>query len=160
MGRVSPRGRDKSFKEFLDRQKCDERTRRLMTGFVEGFDAARTERISAQALLAADRAASEMSGDAQGRVNEGYSALVGFYEKEIRSRGGTLVKEALARRMRWKIGRGRNRRASRRRRGNVSGGSGSHHPAARRVESPRSAFRTVVAPEAKSGGRDAIRQRR
>ncbi len=104
MGRISSRGRDKSFKEFLDRQKCDERTRRLMTGFVEGFDAARTERISAHALLAAERAASEMSGDAQGRVNEGYSALVGFYEKEIRSRGGTLVKEALARRVRWKSG--------------------------------------------------------
>jgi len=104
MNRISPRGKDKSFKEFLDRQKCDERTRRLMTAFVEGFDAARTERISAHALLAAERSAEKMSGDAQARVNEGYSALVEFYEKEIRSRGGTLVKGALARRVRWKPG--------------------------------------------------------
>jgi monoamine oxidase len=104
MNRISPRGRDKSFKEFLDRQKCDERTRQLMTAFVEGFDAARTERISAHALLAAERSAEKMSGAAQARVNEGYSALIEFYEKEIRSRGGTLVKDALARRVRWKPG--------------------------------------------------------
>jgi len=45
-----------------------------------------------------------MSGDAQARVNQGYSALIGYYEKEIRSHGGTLVKDALARRVRWKTG--------------------------------------------------------
>lgn len=104
MNRISPRGRDRSFKEFLDGLKCDERTRKLMTAFVEGFDAARTERISAHGLLAAERAAEQMSGDAQARVNEGYSALVEYYEQEIRSRGGTLVKDALARRVRWKPG--------------------------------------------------------
>jgi monoamine oxidase len=104
MNRISTRGKDRSFKEFLDRQKCDERTRKLMTAFVEGFDAARTERISAHGLLAAERASEQMSGDAQARVNEGYSALVQYYEKEIRSRGGTLVKNALARRVRWKPG--------------------------------------------------------
>lgn len=103
MNQISPRGKDRSFKEFLDK-KFNERTRRLMTAFVEGFDAARTERISVQALLAAECAAEQMSGDAQARVNEGYSALVKFYEKEIRSLGGTLVKEALARRVRWKTG--------------------------------------------------------
>jgi len=55
-------------------------------------------------LLAAERSAEKMEGDAQARVNEGYSALVEFYEKEIRARGGTLVKDALARRVRWKAG--------------------------------------------------------
>jgi len=104
MNRISPRGKDRSFKEFLDRQKCNERTRQLMTAFVEGFDAARTERISAQGLLAAERAAELMEGDTQARVNEGYSALVKYFENEIRSHGGTLVKDALARRVRWKTG--------------------------------------------------------
>jgi monoamine oxidase len=104
MNRIKPRGADRSFKEFIERQKIDARTRRLMTGFVEGFDAARTERISAHALLKAEKSAEKMEGDAQGRVNEGYSALVEYFAKEIRSRGGTLVTNALARRVRWKSG--------------------------------------------------------
>jgi monoamine oxidase len=104
MNRIKPRGKDCSFKEFIDRQKLDDRTRRLMIAFVEGFDAARTESISAQALLKAEKSAEKMEGDAQARVNEGYSALVEFFETEIRSRGGTLVKNAAARRIRWKTG--------------------------------------------------------
>src|ERR1700722_2474157 len=100
MKRIDPGAPDRSFKEFLDEQKCDERTRRLLTGFVEGFDAANIQRISAQSLLKAEHSAEQMEGDAQARVNEGYSALVGFLEKEIRSRGGTLVAGALARRIR------------------------------------------------------------
>jgi monoamine oxidase len=104
MNRIKPRGADMSFREFIDRQKCDERTRKMVTAFVEGFDAARTERISAHALLKAERSADQMEGESQARVNEGYSALVEYFEKEIRSRGGTLVKNALARRVRWKNG--------------------------------------------------------
>jgi monoamine oxidase len=104
MNRIKPRGADCSFKEFIDAQKIDERTRRLVSAFVEGFDAARTERISAHALLKAESSAEKMEGDAQARVNEGYSALIEYFEKEIRSGGGTLVKEALARRVRWKTG--------------------------------------------------------
>jgi len=104
MNRISPRGADCSFQEFIERQKLDERTRQLVKGFVEGFDAARTERISAQALLKAERSAEKMKGDEQARVNEGYSALVKFLEGEIRARGGALVKDAPARRVRWKIG--------------------------------------------------------
>jgi monoamine oxidase len=104
MDRINPRAPDCSFREFIDKQKLDERTRRLMLAFVQGFDAARPERISARALLAAERSAEKMSGDAQARVNEGYSALVQFFEKEIRSRGGTLVTNALVRRIRWKTG--------------------------------------------------------
>lgn len=104
MNRIKPRGADCSFKEFIDRQKIDARTRRLVTAFVEGFDAARTERISAHALLKAEKSAEKMEGDAQGRVNEGYSALIKYFENTIRSRGGTLVKGALARRVRWKSG--------------------------------------------------------
>ena len=104
MNRISPRGADRSFKEFIERQKCDERTRRLMLMFVQGFDAAHPDRISAHALRAAERSAEKMEGDAQGRVNEGYAALVEYFENEIRSHGGTLVKGAPVRRVRWKSG--------------------------------------------------------
>jgi monoamine oxidase len=102
MNRINPRQADCSFREFLEREKFDARTRRLATAFVEGFDAAHTERIGAHGLLKAERSAEKMSGDWQARVNEGYSALVQFLENEIRSRGGTLVTNALVRRVRWK----------------------------------------------------------
>jgi monoamine oxidase len=104
MNRINPRAPDCSFQEFIDRQKLDERTRRLMLAFVRGFDAAHPERIGAHGLRAAERSAERMEGDAQGRVNEGYSALVTFFENEIRTRGGTLVTRALVRRVRWKTG--------------------------------------------------------
>jgi monoamine oxidase len=104
MNRIDPLAPDCSFREFIERQKLDERTRRLVSGFVEGFDAAHTERISAHALLKAEHSAGQMKGDEQARINDGYSALVHFFENEIRSRGGTLVKGALARRVRWKAG--------------------------------------------------------
>lgn len=104
MRRINPREPDYSFREFIERQKITERTRQLMNMFVEGFDAAHTERIGAHGLLKSEISASKMEGDWQGRVNEGYSALVQFFEKEIRSRGGTLARETLARRIHWKRG--------------------------------------------------------
>jgi monoamine oxidase len=104
MNRINPRAPDCSFREFIDSQKLSERMRRLMLAFVQGFDAAHPERVSAQALLKAERSAEQMSGEAQARVNEGYSALVQFFEKQIRLRGGTLVPNALVRRVRWKTG--------------------------------------------------------
>jgi monoamine oxidase len=102
MSRIDPHAPDCSFREFLDQQKPDARLRQLMIGFVEGFDAAHIERISAHALLKAEHSAEQMEGDVQARVREGYSALVSFFEDSIRARGGTLVKGALVRRIRWK----------------------------------------------------------
>ncbi|HEX4262800.1 MAG TPA: NAD(P)/FAD-dependent oxidoreductase [Verrucomicrobiae bacterium] len=104
MNRINPRAPDGSFQEFIDRQKIDARTQRLMLAFVQGFDAAHPERIGVRGLLAAERSAERMEGDAQGRVTEGYSALVEFFENEIRARGGMLVTRALVRRIRWKKG--------------------------------------------------------
>lgn len=104
MNQIDQRAPDCSFAEFLDRQKPDARLRKLATGFVEGFDAAYIDRISAHALLKAEYSAEQMEGDAQARINEGYSALVEFFENRIRSRGGTLVRGALVRRIRWKAG--------------------------------------------------------
>lgn len=104
MNQIDARAPDCSFREFLEHQPLDARVRQLASGFVEGFDAAYTERIGAHALLRAEHASEEMEGDTSARVREGYSALVGFFENAVRSRGGTLVKGALVRRIRWKRG--------------------------------------------------------
>lgn len=102
MNRIDPQAPDCSFRDFLDRQRPEASLRQLVTGFVEGFDAAHTELISAHALLEAEHSAEQMEGESQGRVSEGYSALVDYFENAIRSRGGALVKGALVRRIRWK----------------------------------------------------------
>jgi monoamine oxidase len=104
MNRINPRKPDCSFREFIDREKPDPGVKRLLTAFVEGFDAAHPDRISAHALLKAEYSAEKMEGDWQGRVNEGYSALVDHFEREISSRGGSLTTGALARQVRWKPG--------------------------------------------------------
>lgn len=102
MKQIDSRAPDCSFAEFLNCQQPDARLRKLATGFVEGFDAAYTDRISARALLKAEYSAEQMEGDAQARISQGYSALVEFFENRIRSHGGTLVRGALVRRIRWK----------------------------------------------------------
>ncbi|HXT12025.1 MAG TPA: NAD(P)/FAD-dependent oxidoreductase [Candidatus Angelobacter sp.] len=104
MNRINPRKPDCSFRDFIDKLKCDAHTRQLVCTFVEGFDAAHTDRISAHSLLKAERFAERMEGETQARINDGYSALVEHFENEIRSHGGTLVKGALTRRIRWKSG--------------------------------------------------------
>jgi monoamine oxidase len=103
MNRINPHAPDRSFRDFLDQQQpLDARSRQLATGFVEGFNAAHIDRIGAHALLKAEHSAEEMEGDTQARVRKGYSALIEFFVNAIRSRGGTLVKGALVRRIRWK----------------------------------------------------------
>jgi monoamine oxidase len=104
MNRIDLCAPDCSFRDFLDRQRLDASSRQLVTGFVEGFDAAYTERISAHALLKAEHSADKMEGDTQARVRQGYSALIKFFENAIRSGGGRLVLDALVRRVRWKRG--------------------------------------------------------
>ncbi|MGH7951907.1 MAG: flavin monoamine oxidase family protein [Limisphaerales bacterium] len=104
ISRVNPREGDCSFAEFLAREISDEQNRKLARDFVEGFDAAHTERISAHALLRAQFAAEQMNGAQQSRVNEGYSALIDFLEREIENHGGGLLKETIARRIYWKTG--------------------------------------------------------
>ena len=103
--RVNARSPDCSFRDFLNGQNLDERSRRMALGFVEGFDAAHPERISAHALLRAEEAAEEMEGAQQERIKEGYSALVSFLEQEVRTRGGRLMMGTAARTVRWKHGR-------------------------------------------------------
>ena len=104
IGKIDPHGPDVPFSEFLSKAKLSPAARRLALGFVEGFDAAEPSRISAHSLLRAEYSAEHMDGSWQGRVNEGYSALVNFLAAEVVQKGGSIVKECLAREIIWKKG--------------------------------------------------------
>jgi monoamine oxidase len=96
---------DTSFESFLESQQLDPLTRSLALAYAEGFNAAPADRLSAQAVVQAQRAADAMHGDWQGRVTEGYSALVEFYRQEIEQLGGRIVLNAKVKAIAWRPGR-------------------------------------------------------
>jgi monoamine oxidase len=104
IGRVNPREPDSSFLDFLTTQRLRERTRQLAIGFVQGFDAAHPERISAHALLRGQVATDRMANTEQGRIDEGYSALVSFMENDARVQGAILTTGAIVQRISWRRG--------------------------------------------------------
>src|SRR5262249_51021613 len=104
ISRIDPRQPDRSFAHFLAREKLRPDDRALLRGFVEGFDAARVERIGAHGLLAAQRCADRMEGDWQGRVREGYGALINYLAREARAAGARLVRNATVKSLRWSTG--------------------------------------------------------
>lgn len=100
--RINWRERDCSLDDFLAAQQDGEPGKTLARHFVQGFDAAHPERISAHGLLRAQYAAEHMSSMEQFRLVEGYSALVEFLERQIVERGGTLMKNAAVKRVHWR----------------------------------------------------------
>ena len=102
IGRVNPRAPDCSMRAFLAGQKLNAQTRMLTVDFVEGFDAAHTERVSAHSLRRARYSGEQIEVAKQLRIEEGYTALVQFLEREIYYRGGMLVKGAAARQIKWR----------------------------------------------------------
>ncbi len=65
---------DESFEQFLHGVEADEETKLRAIGFVEGFNAARQDRIGVHAL-ARQQAAEEASGDRMFRLAGGYDAI-------------------------------------------------------------------------------------
>ena len=95
---------DVAFNEFLETRKLPELDRQMMLAFVQGFNAAAPDLISAQALLKAEEASEEMEGDKQARINGGYSILTDFMIKEARAHGVKLCNNAEVRRVNWRHG--------------------------------------------------------
>jgi monoamine oxidase len=69
---------EQSFREYLDRAAVSPDVRLAATNYVEGFNAARAERISIQALAQADEAAARIEGDRGFRLAGGYGPLVAW----------------------------------------------------------------------------------
>ena len=102
--RINIRHHDHSFEDFLDTQMLHLDDRNQAIGFVEGFHAAHPDSISAHSIRRGEYAAEHMRNTKQGRINEGYGALVDFLEAEIRAHGGKLVTNAAVEKVRWQPG--------------------------------------------------------
>jgi monoamine oxidase len=69
---------EQSFREYLDGSGASSEVRQAATGYVEGFNAARAERISIRALAQADGAADRIEGERGFRLAGGYGQLVAW----------------------------------------------------------------------------------
>ena len=68
-----------TYEEFLEKANVKELQKATARSYVEGFNAARSDRISAQAVAAADRAASEIEGKRVFRLPYGYDGVIFFF---------------------------------------------------------------------------------
>ncbi|MDB6154351.1 MAG: amine oxidase, partial [Chthoniobacteraceae bacterium] len=94
---------DIPYAEFLINAKASVSEKKMSRSYVEGFNAARAELISAPAIRIADKAAAEIEGDKQFLIPAGYSALIDWlactFDKEA------LHLETAVRRVKWESGR-------------------------------------------------------
>jgi monoamine oxidase len=93
---------DATFQEFLDRTDFDQDTKIWATSYVEGFNAARRERISLHSLLEDQEAADAIQGERVFRIFTGYDSLVQAMLPTGRVR---LHLNAVANEVRWRPGR-------------------------------------------------------
>src|ERR1700759_894997 len=91
---------DQSFREFIEaccQGEQMEKRRRMAISYVQGFDAAKTEKISVKALIHENEAGEAIEGDRQFRIVNGYDSVVdwlraGFDPERVEVHLNTIVK--------------------------------------------------------------------
>ena len=101
---ADPNQVDQTFSEFLAGIDTDREARQWATGFVEGFNAARAERISTRSLVYESQAQQAIDGDLAFRLPQGYNRLVDWLWQESASRGAILHLQTVARAVEWRRG--------------------------------------------------------
>ncbi len=103
MDRLGEAGdRDVSFREFVDAREWGKELR-FATAYVEGFHAARPERVSVRYLAEAERTEAEIDGDRAFRVFEGYDRVVEWLAADLDESSVRLNTAATT--IRWEPGR-------------------------------------------------------
>jgi hypothetical protein len=95
---------EQSFLQFLERSGTRADLRRQAIGYVEGFNAARAERISTQSLALQGQAAARVEGDRAFRLPGGYGSLIDWLWSG--SSGDYLQAQfgAVVQKIRWRRG--------------------------------------------------------
>jgi monoamine oxidase len=109
LGKLSDRGPDQSFLQFLD-DCCRKEGQRLeeakkwTTGYVSGFNAADPALVGVHWLLKGMRAEAKIDGDRIFHVQGGYAALVDILHRQITDAGVTVHKNAAVEAVTWRKG--------------------------------------------------------
>jgi monoamine oxidase len=96
--RIPEKGPDRSFADFLARQRIPRREAEMARMFVEGYHAAPVDRMSAQSLAGGDEEAEERS---QHRLVAGYDRLMAWLRAGLDPSRVTVRLMAMATRVRW-----------------------------------------------------------
>lgn len=86
---ADPKLPDQTFSEFMTQVSAGEEVRQAAAGYVEGFNAARADRISIKALDQESRAQQSIDGDRALRFRQGYDRLVEWLWQQCLARGAT-----------------------------------------------------------------------
>lgn len=101
------KGHDESFAEFLgeysSKHKIDD-VRAMATLFVEGFHAARADRISVLGLIKTNEAAAEIDDEKQFRPAGGYRPIVEWLHSEAVAHGASFRLQTVVREIAWSAG--------------------------------------------------------
>jgi monoamine oxidase len=95
---------DRSFKDFLQSLPDDENTRRakaVASRYVEGFHAARIDRIGVRGLVRANQAEDEVEGDRSFRVLGGYDTLMDALREQAAENGAIFHLNTIVKELRW-----------------------------------------------------------
>ncbi len=104
MGQMKLTEPDRSFRDFLDSWSNDPETRRAKTlaeKYVEGFHAARAERIGVHGLIKANEAEDAIEGDNSFRVLSGYSGVVQWLLDQAEHAGATTHLSTEVKEIHW-----------------------------------------------------------
>lgn len=96
---------DQSFEEFIESEVPSEKREQvgaLAVGYVEGFHAARRERISARSLVKTERAADSIEGDKQFRILNGYDSTIEWLYAQIDPRSCDIHLNTVVKQVRWR----------------------------------------------------------
>lgn len=104
-GRLAdPKLPDQTFAQFIAQLDVDADARQMAASYLEGFDAARVDRISTKALAQENAAADAIDGDRAFRCLRGYDGVVEFLWQECRSRGAQLHLRTVVAAVEWQRG--------------------------------------------------------
>jgi monoamine oxidase len=95
---------DQTFSEFLSCIDADEEAKVASRGYVEGFNAARADRISTRSLVYESQAQEAIDGDRAFRIVEGYDRLAQWLWDECSSRSATLHLNTIVTGIHWRRG--------------------------------------------------------
>jgi monoamine oxidase len=96
---IDPRA-DVSYEQFLKSAKALAFHKRIAKSYVEGFNAAKAELISAASIVVADRAAERIDGQKQFRLPSGYDSVIRELARGLPE--GCLRLEHVVREVKWK----------------------------------------------------------
>ncbi len=95
---------EQSFQQYVESADSSPEARRSAVGYVEGFNAARQERISVRSLAIAKEASARIDGDRNSRLVGGYGCLVDWLWGEIDPEHCRLELETAVEAIEWKRG--------------------------------------------------------